>query len=48
MVEEMYINSKDECDGPISKHYFDVGSRLEGFRQVCFKCYDKDKIQLIE
>lgn len=41
-MDNVYINKKDVCNLPISKHYFDLGEKLKGFKSLCYKCSAED------
>lgn len=37
-LQNVFINRKDVCYAPISKHYFDLGLKLPGYQMICYKC----------
>ena len=38
ITDNLFINPKDESYFPISKHYYDLGKKLNGFRELCNIC----------
>lgn len=46
VVPNVFINNKDVCMSPVSKHYYDLGSKLEGFRMICYKCCEPNPTKM--
>lgn len=47
-VPEMFQPKKFDCGDPISPHYFQLGTKLEGYEPVCTFCLKKEELEAVK